>query len=224
MSSRYSEASIEPTGTARSMRPISEPSLSASHTPPRLETDQSDDVEATIPLDDLVCHAGHGPAHIVRSENLLAVRHVLSCRVGLTGPTSRSGVEPSAPRCTRARPSGVSTRFVRIVSASAPGAVFARPALTRGGGSIWSPQRWLMVRTTRRSRCQPSRLTVAVASANRQPSRPEGHTSGRSGSTADARVRTPAGIVAERSQPGRPWSLAPVGVRWLGSVTGCTIW
>ena len=40
-----------------------------------LQADQCDTVEPVVALDDLVRHAGHRPAHVVRPEDLLALRH-----------------------------------------------------------------------------------------------------------------------------------------------------
>ena len=51
-----------------------------------LQSDQSDAVKATVALDDLVRHAGDGPTHVVRPEDLLALTHLCSCRTSLTGP------------------------------------------------------------------------------------------------------------------------------------------
>ena len=114
MSSRNSEASIEPTGTARSMRAISSPSRCGQPDPAGAHAEQDEAVQAPVALEDLVRHAGRRPPDVVRGQDPLGVRrraggaarhalfHGFSCRASLTGPASRSTARVAAtapPRC-----------------------------------------------------------------------------------------------------------------------------
>ena len=90
----------------------------------RLEPHQDDVLDAPVALDDLVRHAGQGAQDVGRTEDLgvghehapegsrmtaFAFGHCSSCRVSLTGLTSRSEPNPSAPgQCggRRRTPSG----------------------------------------------------------------------------------------------------------------------
>ena len=93
MSSRYIEASIVPTGPAarcgRSRRrALGEPDTAA------LEADQHHAVETTVALDDLVCHAGHRPAHVVGAEHLLGRPSGRSAAVSVTCSSVRASRDP----------------------------------------------------------------------------------------------------------------------------------
>ena len=99
--------------------------------PAGLEADQDDVVDAAVALDDLVRHARQGALDVGGGQDLgvghehapegsrmtaLAFGHCSSCRVSLTGLTSRSGAQPSA------RPDG-----------AAPGAGCGRASAVRSG-------------------------------------------------------------------------------------------